>query len=101
MSGNDQIVMNYPMVSAMAHAMGEGSKQLEASIGEMNKVVSLLEDGGLRGDAGEAFTEAIRATLVPSMQRLQEKFEELQKDLYAARFDMMKADKQSAQGHRS
>jgi len=78
---NDIIKMNYPMADAMARTMGQGAKQLEASIGEMNKAVSLLEGGGLRGDAGEAFASAMRGSLLPSMQRLQEKFEEIEKDI--------------------
>lgn len=97
----EHIVMNYPMVAAMAKTMGESSKQVETSIGEMNKVVSMLRDGGLRGDAGEAFSEAVSTVLVPAMKRLQARFDELQKDLNGAMSDMKTADKQSAQGHRN
>lgn len=93
----EHIVMNYPMMAAMATTMSESSKQVETSIGEMNKVVSMLRDGGLRGDAGESFSEAIGTVLVPAMKRLQAKFDELQKDINKAVEHMKGADKQSAQ----
>lgn len=81
MGKNDIIKMDYPMARAMARTMGQGAKQLEASINEMNKVVALLQNGGLRGEAGEAFVDGIRGALIPNMQRLQQKYAEMQRDI--------------------
>jgi len=81
MGKNDIIKMDYPMARAMARTMGQGAKQLEASINEMNKVVALLQNGGLRGEAGEAFVDGIRGALIPNMQRLQQKYAEVQRDI--------------------
>ena len=38
---NDIIKLNYTQARAMAASMKKGSKQLEASINEMNKIMSL------------------------------------------------------------
>ncbi|MCB9005800.1 MAG: WXG100 family type VII secretion target [Ardenticatenaceae bacterium] len=101
MSKNDIKKMNYPMVERMARTMEQSAKQLESCLGEMNKVISTLEQGGLRGDAGAAFSQAVRGSLNPSLKRLQNKFEELNKDLRNAEQDMKRADKTAARAHRS
>jgi len=97
----DKIVVNYPMLERMARTMDQSAKRLEGCLGEMNKVISTLEQGGLRGDAGAAFSQSIRGSLNPSLKRLQEKFEELNKDVLKAKKDMVGADKASAQAHRT
>jgi len=61
--------------------MKQGAKQLEASINEMNRIVALLQNGGLRGDAGEAFVDGMRSALIPQMQRLQQKYLEMDLDI--------------------
>ena len=81
MAGNDIIKLNYIQARAMATAMKKGAKQLEASINEMNKIMGLLQGGGLRGEAGEAFIDGMRGALIPSMQRLQQKYTEVQLDI--------------------
>jgi WXG100 family type VII secretion target len=81
MGKNDIIKMDYPLARAMATSMGKGAKQLEAGIGEMNKAMALLKNGGLRGEAGEAFADSMRGSLIPAMQRLQEKYAEMQRDI--------------------
>lgn len=101
MSKNDIKKMNYPMVERMARTMDQSAKCLENCLGEMNKVISTLEQGGLRGDAGAAFSESVRGPLNASLKRLQDKFDELNKDLCKAKKDMEDADKASARGHRT
>jgi WXG100 family type VII secretion target len=81
MGKNDIIKMDYPQARAMAASMGKGAKQLEMSIGEMNKAVALLKNGGLRGEAGEAFVDSMRGSLIPAMQRLQEEYAKMQRDV--------------------
>jgi len=101
MSKNDVKKMNYPMVERMARTMDQSAKTLEECLGEMNKVIATLEQGGLRGDAGAAFSQGVRGSLNPSLKRLQAKFNELNKDLRDAKRDMEEADKTSARAHRS
>ena len=81
MAGNDIIKLNYTQARAMAASMKKGAKQLEASINEMNRIMSLLQGGGLRGEAGEAFIDGMRSGLIPNMQRLQQKYVEVQLDI--------------------
>ena len=97
----DKIVVNYPMLVQMARTMGQSAKRLESCLGEMNKVVATLEQGGLRGDAGAAFSQAVRGSLNPSLKRLQDKFEELNGDINKNIEIMKEKDRLSAQGHRS
>jgi len=81
---SDSIIhIDIPLGMVMARTMGEADQQLDATIGEMNKVLSLLEDGGLKGDAGNALVEAMRSSLIPAVQRLRDKSEELKKDIEA------------------
>ncbi|MCA9945036.1 MAG: WXG100 family type VII secretion target [Ardenticatenaceae bacterium] len=101
MSKNDIKKMNYPMVERMARTMDQSAKRLENCLGDMNKVISTLEQGGLRGDAGAAFSESVRGPLNASLKRLQNKFNELNKDLRKAEQDMKQADKTAARAHRS
>lgn len=101
MARNDIKKMNYPMVERMMRTMDDGAKRLESSIGEMNKVATTLDQGGLRGDAGAAFVQAIRGSLIPSMQRLQEKFKEQQGDLLVAMNAMKEADQTAARANRT
>ena len=101
MSKNDIKKMNYPMVERMARTMDQSAKLLEDCLGEMNKVIATLEQGGLRGDAGAAFFQAVRGSLSPGLKRLQDKFEELNNDLRKAEQDMKQADKTAARAHRS
>ncbi len=95
------IKMNYPMVERMAQTMKRSDKTLERCIDEMNKIISTLEQGGLRGDAGAAFAQTMRQSLIPSIQRLRAKSEEENKDLQKNIEIMKAADRKSARGHRT
>lgn len=101
MGKNSTKIMKYPMVDRMARTMKQSSKRLDACLSDMNKVIATLEQGGLRGDAGAAFSQAVRGSLNPSLKRLRAKFDELDKDLRKAKQDMITADKTAARAHRS
>lgn len=88
----DIIKMNYPLMEAMAYAFDSGSETLETTIGEVNSIAQMLADGALLGNGGTAFEEACRGTLVPVLQRLQAKFDELESDIISAMESMKKAD---------
>lgn len=96
MAKNDKIKMNFVQARAMAKAMKQGAKQLEASINEMNRIAALLQNGGLRGEAGEALVDGMRTALIPQMQRLQQKYVEMDLDIAKNVALMTRAMKQSA-----
>ncbi|MCA9935276.1 MAG: WXG100 family type VII secretion target [Ardenticatenaceae bacterium] len=92
----DIIKMNYGQMEEMAQAFAQGAQQLETTISEMNTLAQMMENGGLMGDAGDSFTDAIRSALIPSIQRLMDKFTELQGDILGAMQDMQQADQDSS-----
>ncbi len=92
----DIIKMDYGQMEEMAQAFAQGAQQLESTISEMNSIAQTLENGGLIGDAGDAFTDGIRSTLIPAIQRLMDKFTELQGDVMGAMQDMQEADQDSS-----
>lgn len=88
----DIIKMDYGQMEEMAQAFSQGAQTLEALTAEVNQIASMLENGGLRGEAGDAFSEALRNVLNPAVQRLHDKFLELQGDIMGALDDMRSAD---------
>ncbi len=92
----DIIKMNYGQMEEMAQAFAQGAQQLESTISEMNNIAQMLENGGLIGEAGDAFTDALRSALIPAINRLMDKFTELQGDVLGAMQDMQQADQDSS-----
>lgn len=88
----DIIKMDYGQMEEMAQAFAQGAQTLESTIAEVNQIAQMLDNGGLRGEAGEALSEACRNVLNPAIQRLQDKFLELQGDVMGALDDMRSAD---------
>lgn len=88
----DIIKMDYGQMEEMAQAFAQGAQTLEATMSEVNQIAEMLESGGLRGEAGDAFSEACRSVLTPAIQRLHDKFLELQADVMGALDDMRSAD---------
>ena len=91
----EKIKMNYPKMEAMAKQFGQGSEQLKATKKAMTDVAAILEGGALRGEAGKAFSEGIRDQLCPAIEKLDQKFLELQKDVQQAMEKMKAADSES------
>lgn len=91
----DKIKMVYPLMEEMAKTFQKGSEQLKETLSQMQGVAGTLQDGALLGQGGAAFTDAITGKLVPSMNRLEQKFQELQKDVLDAMKDMQQADQTS------
>ena len=77
----DEIKMEYALMDEMKSTFKQGEEQLQDTLSEMQNLASMLEDGALLGDAGTAFTEAIRSKLSPAIQRLVTKFSDMQKDI--------------------
>lgn len=89
---SDIIKMNYPLMQEMAQAFAQGTDTLETTVSEMNAIANLLAEGALLGMGGASFEDATRGTLIAVLQRLQEKFVELQGDVTEAMGDMQSAD---------
>ena len=50
----------------------------------LENIAKSMEGGALVGDAGKAFTEAIRSKLIKRMKVIEEKMQEMEKDIKAA-----------------
>lgn len=93
----EKIRLVYELAEDMAKSFQKGAEALEETGQEMQNVASTLEGGALRGRAGEAFVEAIRGKLAPSLARLREKFLELDADVRAA-IELMRGEDEKAAG---
>lgn len=91
----EKIRMNYPKMEAMANQFGQGSEQLKSTKKAMTDVAATLEGGALLGQAGQEFAEGIRNRLCPSIEKLDQKFLELQKDVKEAMEKMKAADSEA------
>jgi WXG100 family type VII secretion target len=76
--------MNYGSMEKMAKEFDNAAKQIEDSTRDMRKIAKMMDDGGLKGDGGQAFNDAIMQKLVPKMKQLEEKMQELSRDINGA-----------------
>lgn len=81
MVGRTDHQMDFDKMQAMAKQFDNAAKQLEETQSQMKKVAKSLEDGGLKGQAGVAFSDAINSKLLPAVQRLNEKLVEMATDI--------------------
>lgn len=91
----ERIKMNFDMMEEMAQAFGDGAQTLESTLSEINSIAGMLEDGGLLGEAGDAFASACRGPLAGSISRLKDTFDEMRSDVIAAADEMRSADSSS------
>lgn len=94
---SDEIRVVYPDMEEMSRTFQQGSEQLRETMQEMQAIATVLEDGALLGLGGQAFVEAIRGRLCPAIDRLADKFRELDIDVRAAMRYAMQADIESKQ----
>lgn len=76
--------MNYGSMDEMKKAFHQAHEQLETTRAEMEKVAKLMEDGALVGQAGDAFKNAIRSTLMKRIQVIAAKMREMEGDIQGA-----------------
>ncbi|HRV91764.1 MAG TPA: WXG100 family type VII secretion target [Anaerolineae bacterium] len=91
----EEIKLDYGKAEAMIQSFNAGKQQLEQTNSQMKKIADQLQSGALLGKGGQAFTEAITGSLVPSIDKLTEKFEELAGDVQAAINYMQQADRRA------
>ena len=89
---SDIIKMDYGLMDDMARVFDESARTLEGVQKQVGSIAQELLDGGLLGQAGEAFADALSTRLAPSIARLQDKLTELRQDIVAAKQDMVDAD---------
>jgi len=93
----DKIKLNYDQADQMAKTFKQGAQQLQQTIQEMQNIAQTLEEGALLGRGGQAFVAAIRTNLCPSLKKLSDKYNELERDVHAAIKYMQQADQESKQ----
>lgn len=76
--------MNYDEVEATAQLFSQCAQQLNETMMTIQGIASTLDGNGLVGAAGNEMVDALQSDLNPSIQRLADKFEEVQQDLRAA-----------------
>jgi len=86
------IKMNYDDMKNMANIFRMGSQTLENTIKAMNQVITLLNEGAMKGKPGKALTSAIRDNLNPRIKSLSSKFLELSNDILIAQRAMEQND---------
>jgi len=91
----DEIKMEYPLMEEMKRTFQAGREQLQETLTELNSIADKLEGGALLGDAGSAFSEAIRGALTAAVNKLNDKFEELEGDIQYAVDQMRQAEEKA------
>lgn len=91
----DEIKMDYPLMEEMKRTFQAGREQLQETATELGKIADQMEQGALRGDAGEAFSEGIRNELIGAVNKISEKFDELMGDIQYAVDQMHQAEEKT------
>ena len=85
----DVIKMDRSKMEEMSQTFRQSAETIEQSISEMQSIESSLVDGTLLGQGGSLFAEVIRANMIPVLQKLKAKFEELDGDVQYALHELM------------
>ncbi len=76
--------MNYSSMEKMEKEFNGAANQLDDTMREMQKIAQMMEDGSLQGVGGDAFRDAIQGKLVPVLNSLRDKMNELSGDINGA-----------------
>jgi len=88
----DQIKMDYPLMDEMKNTFKDGAEQLVTTMDDLKTIAEKLEGGALLGTAGDAFSDAVKNTLISQVRLLHSKFGELQQDIDFAVNQMHQAE---------
>lgn len=91
----DEITLKYDLAEDMARTFSQGAEHLQGTLQEMRNLGKMIEDGALLGRGGTSFTDAIQSNLCPSINKLIEQFQKLEKDVQAAIAYMRAAEAQA------
>jgi WXG100 family type VII secretion target len=78
------VQMDYDALEDMARTFRASAQQLDETIMVMTGIAAQMEDGALVGDTGTEFVDAVRGKFTPSVQRMRDKMQELEKDIMNA-----------------
>ena len=92
----DIIKMNRAKMDAMSQAFRTSGQTVQEVTAEMQKVAQMLSEGALLGEGGNALAEVVGNNLVQVLNRIREKFEELDGDILVALDEMYGADSDTA-----
>lgn len=92
----DKIRIVYEIAEAMAQTFQQSQQQVQDTMSAIQSMANQVEGGALLGLGGDALVDAMRNQLSPSLQKLADKFAELQGDVQAAIQYMQEADQTSA-----
>lgn len=92
----DFIAMDYEKVMEMSQKCKETAQLLVETMREINQIADQLDGGVLVGRAGQALSNGLRGRLNPSINRLQDKFNEIAQDLIGAMSDMRSSDSKTS-----
>ena len=74
---SEEVVINFEQVDQMVELMRTTAKMLRDQLmANVNQMAQTIQQDGLKGDAGDAFENALRAVLNPAVERLAAKLEE-------------------------
>lgn len=91
-----EIKMNYEEMERMIQACKGAEDQLEEVISQVIHITEEINGGALLGTGGTAYYDALQEVLKPKLQKLRNKFVELQGDLRQAVSSMKSADSETA-----
>jgi len=91
----DEIKMDYPLMEEMKRTFQAGREQLSDTVSALVAIADKMEQGALRGQAGDAFVDAVRGPLLGAVVKLSDKFEELEGDLQHAVDQMHQAEEKA------
>ena len=93
---SDIIKMDQPKMEAMSRAFRQAGQTTGEVTSEMQKIGSMLAEGALLGKAGTLFTDTVNNTLVATLNKIQDKLEELDGDILVALDTLFSADDDTA-----
>lgn len=96
-----EIKMDYALMEEMRQTFHKASEQLQSTRIEMENIAKDMEGGALLGRAGASFTDGLRGKLIPAIQRMQAKFEEMEGDVVFNVERMRRAEAQAAEPFQS
>lgn len=88
----DKIQMDYEAVQQMAEIAKNTADELEELASSLKAITDQLDGGVMIGRAGRAMVDGIGERLVPSVNRLSQKFGEISLDLLGALTDIRDSD---------
>jgi len=91
---HDVIKIDFPKADEMRKTFKASAQQLDQTIKEMKAIATTLEQGALLGSGGQAYVDAIKTKLIPSLTKFMAKMNELDNDVKAAVDYMKQGDAQ-------